>query len=187
MSGVRLANIHDASAMSRIHARTWKAAYINYISPVYLDTIPDDGWIPLFERAFKESIHEAAVFVQNGIITGTVTYGKARAAMTCTAAESTGTAENNNGGRSFVCGEGEIISLYVLPEYWSTGQGFQLTEFAVDSLKNQGYKSCFLWVIKENERAVNFYKKFGFKSTGIFTSVVIAGQDIVEEKYILDF
>lgn len=158
--GVRSANISDIKAMSYIHARTWKKAYIDYISREYLNNIPDDGWVPLFTRAFNENIHEAAVFETEGIITGTVTFGRG----------------------SFI-DEGEIISLYVLPQFWSTGQGYQLTKFAVEGLKEQGFKSCYLWVIKENKRAVSFYKKFGFESTGELTTVMLAGLPVIEEKY----
>lgn len=170
MKGVRLATIEDVSAMSTIHSQTWKAAYTKYISAEYLNIITDDGWIPLFKRAFTENLHEAAVYEIDGEITGTVTFGSGR---------SKGVNDLNN--------EGEIISLYVLPQYWSTKQGYKLTKFALERLKIQGYRSCYLWVIKENERAVNFYKRFGFKSTNEITTVILAGQSVVEEKYRICF
>lgn len=207
MNCVRIATIEDVSAMSFIHAQTWKKAYSNYISLEYLNNITDDGWIPLFTRAFVQKAHEAAVFEMDDKITGTVTFGEARPMTTCTTScnktniVSSCSIENENkedGSNcnlkaevnkqhsnccNELCNEGEIISLYVLPEYWSTKQGYSLTKFAIDWLKNKGYKSCYLWVIKDNERAVNFYKKFGFESTGEFTSVILAGQAVIEEKY----
>lgn len=178
MNGVRLAAIEDVEAMSFIHARTWKSAYKDFISSDYLNIISDEGWIPLFKRAFSENLHEAAVYEKNGKITGTVTFGRGRLSGTCTTTDDD-TASKVNVNTS----GGEIISLYVLPEFWSTKQGYELTRFAVEKLKNQGYKSCYLWVIKDNERAVNFYKKFGFKSTNQYISVNLAGKDVVEEKY----
>ncbi len=219
--GVRLANIEDVKSMSFIHAQTWKKAYVKYISAEYLDNITDDGWVPLFTRAFVQNLHEAAVFELDGIITGTVTFGSGRQLSTCTTCttselDSTRTRENMNKQedncacyiesmngqedncassikdeniqRDIICGaslgdEGEIISLYVLPQYWSTKQGYQLTKFVTDRLKSQGYKSCYLWVIKENDRAVTFYKKFGFRSAKEFTTVMLAGKAVVEEKY----
>ena len=199
MNGVRLANIVDVRAMSLIHARTWRSAYSQYISAEYLNNITDEGWIPLFTRAFKENLHEAAVFELDGKITGTVTFGRGRPMTTCTTGD-TGEndkklscsdeetkPENNCCCNSNCCEEGEIISLYVLPQYWSTKQGYELTKFAVESLKKQCYKSCYLLVIKNNERAINFYKKFGFKSTSEFTSVMLAGKAVVEEKYRIYF
>lgn len=166
LKGVRLANIDDVKSMSYVHARTWKGAYDKYIPIEYLNNISDDGWIPIFTRAFVNNIHEAAVFELDGLITGTITFGIVNGMTDCT---------NYN--------EGEIISLYVLPEYWSTKQGYELTKFATERLKYQGCTSCYLWVIKENERAVNFYKKFGFISTTEIDTIIYAGQNVVVEKY----
>lgn len=203
---VRLATIEDMEAMSFIHAQTWKSAYTKYISAEYLNNITNEGWIPLFTRAFTQNIHEAAVFELDGRITGTVTFGHGRPMSTCTTGDigtlenSCSTSNNSRNNSSFclsksvinpligncdagTCFEGEIISLYVLPQYWSTKQGYELTKFAVEKLKRQGCKSCYLWVIKENERAVNFYKRFGFKSTDELTTVMLAGQTVAQEKY----
>lgn len=192
---VRIATIEDVKAMSFIHAQTWKSAYTKYISAEYLNNITDDGWIPLFNRAFVENLHEAAVFELDGIITGTVTFGRGRLMSTCTTADCTQENICCSTQKPFnkleisscdasCCGEGEIISLYVLPKYWSTKQGYELTKFAIQRLKSQGYKECYLWVIKENERAVNFYKRFGFKGTNELTTVMLAGQPVVEEKLV---
>jgi ribosomal protein S18 acetylase RimI-like enzyme len=226
LKNVRLATIDDVTAMSFIHAQTWKSAYTKYISDEYLNNITDEGWIPLFTRAFTMNLHDAAVFEQDGKITGTVTFGPGKPVTTCTTSTtgnmnetentnfttikySNKLQDNNccdtgemvkqecmpcnsinnltklesNGYKEDLSFEGQIISLYVLPEHWSTKQGYQLTKFAIDRLKIQGYKSCYLWVIKENEKAVNFYKKFGFISTDELTTVMLAGKPVVEEKY----
>lgn len=180
MKRVRLATVEDVAAMSFVHAQTWRSAYTNYISDEYLNNITDEGWIPLFSRAFAQNLHEAAVFEIDGSITGTVTFGRGRPMNTCTTGDMKKTGSSCDANN---CDEGEIISLYVLPEYWSTKQGYQLTKFAIDRLKIQDYKSCYLWVIKQNERAVNFYKRFGFTSTNELTTVMLAGQAVVEEKY----
>lgn len=195
MNGVRLATIEDVKAMSFIHARTWKNAYSQYISAEYLNNITDDGWIPLFTRAFKGNLHQAAVFELQGKITGTVTFGSGGLMPVCTTGDTAVNcrsqslpeeklkSENKCDYHINCCEEGEIISLYVLPQYWSTKQGYELTKFSIEQLKKQFYKSCYLWVIKDNERAVSFYKKFGFKSTGEITSVMLGGKAVIEERY----
>ncbi len=179
--GVRLANVNDVKAMSYVHARTWKGAYDKYIPIEYLNNISDDGWIPLFTRAFVNNIHEAAVFELEGLITGTVTYGIEQ----CKVVDYSEFKEDCLDFKTECSAsyEGEIISLYVLPEYWSTKQGYELTKFAIDKLKDHGCKSCYLWVIKENDRAVNFYEKFGFVSTKEINTLVYAGHDVVIEKF----
>jgi len=174
--GVRTANIEDVGAMSLIHSRAWKKAYGDFISAEYLENMSEDGWIPLFARALKENIHEAAVFELEGRITGTITFGQTAAINSVTDGTAPGTVN-----------AGEIISLYVLPEYWSGKQGYELMKFAVEKLKLQGYTSCFLWVIQKNERAVRFYRRFGFKGTGELITVRFAGLPVIEEKYVLTF
>jgi Acetyltransferases len=178
MGNVRLATIEDAAAMSYVHSRAWKSAYKEFISREYLHNISDDGWTPMFRRAFIQNIHEAAVFELDGRITGTITFGKGRVGQTCSMADSIASDSSCSCSNS-----AEIISLYVLPEYWSAKQGYALTRFAVERLKSQGFKDCYLWVIKGNERAERFYRRFGFKATNLFTSVNLGGRDIVEEKY----
>lgn len=191
MKGVRLATIEDVKSMSFIHAQTWKSAYINYICAEYLDNISDEGWIPLFTRALVNNLHEAAVYELDGKISGTVTFGQGRPMTSCTIGDrgktKDCTKQDNSLCADSLCVEGEIISLYVLPLYWSTKQGYELTKFAIERLKSQGYKSCYLWVIKDNERAVNFYKRFGFASTNELITVMLAGQPVVEEKYRIYF
>lgn len=195
---VRFADINDVKQMSYIHARTWKKAYVQYISLEYLKSISDEGWIPLFARAFTEKLHEAAVYETEGVITGTVTFGKGRKAAVCTMGAAD--PEDREEART-ACGaqetlqakagcwrkeeepEGEIISLYVLPQFWSTGQGYALTKFAVERIKKLGFKSCYLWVIRDNSRAVGFYRRFGFESTGELAAVMLAGLPVIEEKY----
>lgn len=191
MNGARLASIEDAEAMSFVHARTWKSAYTQFITAEHLDSITDEGWVPLFTRAFKNNLHQAAVFELDGEITGTVTFGLGRKINTCNYDNINGTDKGNlncEENRTANCSEeGEIISLYVLPQYWSKKQGFELTKFAIEHLKKQGYESCYLWVIKDNERAVNFYRKFGFNSTGEIISVMVGGKAVIEEKYRIHF
>ena len=59
---------------------------------------------------------------------------------------------------------GEIFALYVLSEYYGKGVARQLMEAALERLKN--YPQICLWVLKENERAIRFYRKCGFVPDG---------------------
>jgi ribosomal protein S18 acetylase RimI-like enzyme len=60
----------------------------------------------------------------------------------------------------------ELKRLYVKKEYHSEGVGAALTEYALDFALSNKYDTIFLSVWEHNERAKNFYKKFGFKNTG---------------------
>lgn len=55
----------------------------------------------------------------------------------------------------------EIKELYVDYFFWGQGIGQLLMEFAIDN-----YQVNTLWVLEKNERAIRFYMKNGFISTG---------------------
>lgn len=61
-------------------------------------------------------------------------------------------------------GVGEVVSIYVLSEYYGKGVGQMLMEAALKQLK--GYAQICLWVLKENRRAIRFYEKCGFCPDG---------------------
>ncbi|RYZ26318.1 MAG: GNAT family N-acetyltransferase [Chitinophagaceae bacterium] len=56
--------------------------------------------------------------------------------------------------------------LYLLQEYYSLKLGQQLLQFNIDLSKHQGEAGMWLYVWKENERAMRFYTKAGFKIIG---------------------
>lgn len=60
----------------------------------------------------------------------------------------------------------ELKRIYVLKEYHSKKVGARLMQFALDFAAGKGYELLWLGVWEHNERALNFYKKFGFIDTG---------------------
>ena len=63
-------------------------------------------------------------------------------------------------------GMGEIGGIYLLPEFHSKGIGAQMMQFSIDFLKGKSYKQIGIWVLEQNEKAISFYKKFGFEIDG---------------------
>ena len=59
---------------------------------------------------------------------------------------------------------GEIFALYVLSEYYGTGVGLRLMQAGLKELST--YPEVYLWVLKDNKRAIRFYEKCGFVLTG---------------------
>jgi GNAT superfamily N-acetyltransferase len=57
----------------------------------------------------------------------------------------------------------ELEKIYVLKSYWDKKSGAALMQHAIQVCKQHGFEKLFLGVWQENERAVNFYKKFGFE------------------------
>ena len=56
--------------------------------------------------------------------------------------------------------------LYLLQEYYSLKLGQQLLQFNIELSRSQGEEGMWLYVWKENERAMRFYTKAGFKIIG---------------------
>ncbi len=60
----------------------------------------------------------------------------------------------------------ELKRIYVLKEYHSKKIGAALMKFVLDFAVDKGYELLWLGVWEHNERAIQFYKKFGFEDTG---------------------
>lgn len=75
----------------------------------------------------------------------------------------------------------EIVSLYLIPEFWGKGYAQQLLEFGIQQLKQD--KQIFLIVMNLNLRARRFYEKNGFIFSGE-EKVLSIEKGISELKYI---
>ncbi len=59
---------------------------------------------------------------------------------------------------------GEVGALYVLREYHGTDVGYRLMQAAVKELSE--YDKIVVWVLDGNDRAIRFYRRFGFEFDG---------------------
>ena len=59
---------------------------------------------------------------------------------------------------------GEVDAIYVLSEYYGRKVGYRLMNEALSQLSE--YNTFFVWVFEKNERAINFYHKYGFEFDG---------------------
>ena len=119
-------------------------------------------WVPYLEQAGRESL----LLLKGEKIVGTAS---------CCASR---TPE--------LAGWGEIVSLYLLPEYWGNGWGKALLSAAVKQLESMGYRDLFLWVLEGNQRARAFYECMGFRPSGAYTEDEIGGMPVREIQYRLE-
>lgn len=60
---------------------------------------------------------------------------------------------------------GEIMALYILKDYYGKeGIAQKLVKAALNALDH--FSEIFLWVLKDNKRAIAFYQKMGFTFDG---------------------
>jgi len=64
-----------------------------------------------------------------------------------------------------------IFVLAVLPEYQGKGLGSQLIQFAEDTARKKKFKKVSLLVSAQNENAIRFYEKHGFKKVELLNQV----------------
>ena len=60
----------------------------------------------------------------------------------------------------------QLQKIYVLKDFLSMKIGFELQNLLLKKTKELGYDNIWLSVLNKNERAINFYKKSGFKKIG---------------------
>ncbi|HMK05499.1 MAG TPA: GNAT family N-acetyltransferase [Ferruginibacter sp.] len=56
----------------------------------------------------------------------------------------------------------KLERIYLLKQFYSSGMGLELFKFNINLIKEHDQVGIWLYVWKENQRAVNFYKKNGF-------------------------
>ena len=113
--------------ISNIYEQSWKTAYRGIVPQDYLDSIPRGSWASKIDSPGWTTL----VCELGGKLIGTTSVCKSR--------------------YKEYPDEGEIISIYFLPEYMHKGYGKQLLAAAVNELA--GYDDIFLWVLEENTNA----------------------------------
>lgn len=153
----------DFSAIARIYTLSWKAAYRGIIPQKFLDSLDEVRWI----SGISEGHQNMMVMMDGKRYAGVSSFRDARDEM--------------------MAGWGEVVSIYLLPEYYGKGFGGALLDASVDALRAIGFEKVYLWVLKENIRARSFYQKQGFALSGEEKTIELAGADLEEVMYIKNF
>jgi len=154
-----IASTDDRTAISKIYEESWRYAYRGIIPQAYLDSIPEGRWASGLDRQGWNTL----VCVDGGRLVGTSSFCGSRFEQ--------------------FPGWGEVISIYLLPEYMGKGYGGLLLKSVVSELNRLGYPDIFLWVLAENRGARHFYEQFGFSPTDDFVTQNIGGKDLREIRY----
>lgn len=150
----------DVLEISRIYENSWKHAYKNIIPQDYLDSIPSARWAGSITKDGMKNL----VVTENGRIIGTAAICRSR-------------------WEKF-SGYGEIVSIYLLPEYMGKGYGNRLLKRCIEELSKLGFDRILLWVLEENIRARKFYEKNGFACSEEYLNDNIGGKELREVMYL---
>lgn len=77
---------------------------------------------------------------------------------------------------------GEVFSIYILSRYYGQGVGSQLMREALNQLRD--YPQTAVWVLKENQRAIRFYQRWGYRFDGREETLML-DSPVIEARMIL--
>ena len=147
-------------AVSRIYEESWRSAYRGIVPQAYLDGIPAGLWAANLDQGGRRSL----VLEEGGRLVGTACVSPSR--------------------WPDYPDFGEVVALYLLPEYTGRGYGTALLAAAVERLAGQGYRDVLLWVLEDNRRARAFYEKQGFRFSGQRMEHAVGGKPLGELLYL---
>lgn len=140
---IRPAQAPDALAIATIHIEAWQAAYRGIVPDEFLRALSLELRHAVWQKNLEGGESRTWVAEDGGTALGWISAGRSRDAD---ATQSTG----------------EIWAVYVGPHHWNRGVGRALCSTAEHELRTQAFTEMTLWVLKENERALRFYRAYGF-------------------------
>ena len=129
----------EIEGKSLVHWQTWREAYDDLLPEEFQETMTLDRC-----RFLSQKYPENTLIAMDGKkVVGFISYGNFR---------------------DEAIQVGEIIALYVLKDYYGKGVSKQLMHAAFVALDQ--FSEIYLWVLKDNKRAIAFYQKMGFSFDG---------------------
>ena len=129
----------EIEGKSLVHWQTWREAYDDLLPAEFQETMTLDRC-----RFLSQKYPENTLIAMDGKkVVGFISYGNFR---------------------DEAIQAGEIIALYVLKDYYGKGVSEQLMHAAFAALDQ--FSEIYLWLLKDNKRAIAFYQKMGFTFDG---------------------
>ena len=129
----------EIEGKSLVHWQTWREAYDDLLPADFQETMTLEK-CRFFSQKYPEN---TLIAMDRKKVVGFISYGNFR---------------------DETIQAGEIIALYVLKDYYGKGVSKQLMHAAFVALDQ--FSEIYLWVLKENKRAIAFYQKMGFTFDG---------------------
>ena len=151
----------DLPAVGRVHALSRQAAYAGLVAADALAQVTPERQTEVWRERMEWPATTAFVAERDADVVGFVVL-----------------LETDDGV--------ELNAIHVLPEAQGTGTGRALLGTAVEHARAHGVRRLHLFVIHGNRRAQEFYRRQGWRSTGLAGTHEIAGQRVPVVGYALD-
>lgn len=146
----------EIEGKSLVHWQMWREAYDDLLPAEFQETMTLER-CRLFSQKYPEN---TLIAIGDLKVVGFVSYGNFR---------------------DETMQAGEIIALYVLKDYYGKGIAQKLMKAALTALNH--FSEIFLWVLKDNKRAIAFYQKMGFTFDGQ-EKILELGKPIKEKRMV---
>lgn len=160
---VRTALDADLPAVAAIHIASWRATYVNELSPEYLARMRLEDRVALWRRRLAEGARLLVAASEHRLV-GFVASGPSRDA-------------------DDPAGVWEIWNLHLVPEWKGAGVGSRLFDAAARQGRDEGARQLTLWVVSTNERARRFYTHKGMSPDGAEKVVALGDERMHEVRY----
>ena len=171
---MRRARPADAASIGAVHVAAWRSAYPGILPDDFLSRLSAPRQAVYYDHAIRDggrtAVHVALVSGVdlgprggNSRIVGFATSARARGAYGALA-------------------DGEIETLYVLDDFRERGLGRRLLRAAALQLAEQGCRSAFVWVLRDNPSRW-FYARLGGRPAAEDT-VQVAGTRVMQTAYV---
>lgn len=155
---VRWAAVDDAAALADVHVSSWQKAYAGVFPESFLNGLDRERRTRWWRRHIEEG---ARVLVSEAEdVVGFCSFGF-------------------SGDE----GWGEIFAIYVHPDHWGDGHGYDLLLAGEDALVEQGHQRALLWVLEDNDRGREFYERHGWSVGKPIRVEEIGGVQVTELRY----
>ena len=145
---IRHAQPDDAEAIDGVRVAAWKAAYSRLLPADYLQSLSAGSDLSGLRDRLGSSADNFSAYV--ALLEKQI----------CAFSFMGNPRYDTNSGTV------ELYALNVIPSDWRAGVGARLLAQSLGEAKQQRFEQMELWCISENDRAIQFYKSFGFTDTG---------------------
>lgn len=150
---LRLASQDDAVAIAQVHVDAWRAAYADIMPAAFLATLSVEARAEMWRTSIAAGRLTMMLAWDGDRLAGWIAFGASRDA------DKSPPLDPDHAWA-------EVHALNVLPEYWGSGAGLRLMQYALTQLRQAGYAHVTLWTLQENHRARAFYQRLGFEQDG---------------------
>ncbi|MEM7321635.1 MAG: GNAT family N-acetyltransferase [Actinomycetota bacterium] len=174
MITIRDAEPGDAEAMGLAHALAWQVAYRGMVADSYLDAIEVPVWVDRWRRILAGELAaegvdppENVVAEVDGEVVGFANVGRFRGAPDDPSL-------------------GELWAMYVHPDHWGTGAGYELMQATMAVFQKQKFERVYLWVLEDNQQARRFYERQGWRAETETMTGEFGGEPVAEIRYTIE-